>query len=148
MKPIRRGLQAWKGVFSAGLLLVVLTGCKDATQPTEAVKRCLGVTAIKVRNLGPTPVFSWAPDCFVGRLTVIKVQGSAAQWSVDAPVLSDTGSVAGISSGVTYGVLPPNSTEITPDAGLVAGTSYQVTVFHMMLPGEDPPPLRSTTFQF
>jgi hypothetical protein len=70
---------------------------------------------------GTDPVFSWTPDCTVGRLIV--EEGVEERWG------TETAGENTYASPITYNVEPPNSTKFEPGDPLVPGTTYRVTVF-------------------
>ena len=100
------------------LVLLACSGGDDATG--SGLSRCQTDVTLSVSS-GMTPQFTWTPACGAGALFVESVDGSDL-WYVE-PTVS-----AGIASGVTYGVVPPDAIEDAPALALEAGKTYFVYV--------------------
>ncbi len=107
-----------KTTVALGFAYVVLLACDDSTTP-EGLPECTGQVTVTVSS-GTVPTFSWTPAC---RLGFVIVEGDGGDmWLVESPESNE------ISPPVTYGVVPPGTTEIHAAEPLVAGTTYQVYV--------------------
>jgi hypothetical protein len=112
--------------FSAALgfgpLLVLSSACADSALSSSA---CSNVT-VRV-TAGIQPSFTWTPACQIEGLTVHLPGPGAIIWRTVSYRLSNT-----IATPVGYGVFPDGAAQtaniLLP---LVAGTTYQVTLFRM-----------------
>jgi hypothetical protein len=101
-------------------LLVAGPGCSDPTDIPE----CHG--QIQMSVTGPTPVFSWAPECAIGYLVVEDRGDNAGYWNVSSPPGQNI-----IAPPVTFRVVPEGATEDGPSFPLVQGGAYRVIAFLM-----------------
>lgn len=102
----------------------LLAGCEieTVTTPPPPLPECIGTgTVTVVADTGMIPVFSWTPNCTVGRLIV--EEGVEERWG------TETLGENIYQSPITYGVAPPGASKDEPGDPLQPGTTYRVTVF-------------------
>jgi len=114
----------WSRVAATCLISVALS-CSGDRSPTANVTPCDGSLTVTVTS-GTTPTFDWAPNCGVNRMIVLPANpppGLITEgWTVN--------SVNGLfKPPITYGVLPDGADRGDAAAPLVAGRTYQVTVY-------------------
>jgi len=106
-----------------GLLLALNSACAD--QALSSIPPCSQV-AVRV-TAGLQPTFSWNPACRIEGLSVHLPGPGPIIWRTVSYRLSNT-----IATPVGYGVFPDGAAQtaniLLP---LVAGTTYQVTLFRM-----------------
>lgn len=112
---------------AAFLACVAGAGCVDSTATSTRSGACAGELTATV-SAGTTPTFTWSPACKITRLLVLKEDGGAEAWLVEA------GENA-IASGVKYGVVPAGATQGAPPTALVAGQVYDLVLLRTTAAG-------------
>ncbi len=110
-----------------GLVLVVsswaVTRCGGGgtVAPPPPPSACADSVQLTVTMMDTVPVFSWTPDCTIGRLLV--EQGIDEYWG------TETFGQNVYRSPMTYDVNPPGTTPEEPARPLERGLTYRVTLF-------------------
>ena len=133
MKPARFSLkQATRGVGLSALLLSC-AGCSDQAPSADVL--------IDV-STGTSPVFSWTPALEIASLTVARAGSDVIVWTTFS-----LGQANALAPPVSYGIAPPGAAQTANRLEfLVAGTTYEVTLFRVDDPGGTPRPVGSATF--
>ncbi len=76
---------------------------------------------VTVTMMDTVPVFSWSPDCTIGRMLV--EQGIDEYWGTETPGLNV------YRSPITYDVNPPDTATEEPARPLQRGLTYTVTLY-------------------
>lgn len=87
-------------------------------QPPAA---CADTVQVTVTMMDTVPVFSWSPDCTIGRMLV--EQGIDEYWGTETPGLNV------YRSPITYDVNPPDTATEEPARPLQRGLTYTVTLY-------------------
>jgi len=95
----------------------------DPPKPPPPKPVCTDSVTISVA-IDTVPVFSWSPDCRLGRLLV--EQGFDEYWG------TETCGENTYESPIRFGVNPPNTCPEEPAIALVPGLTYQVSVFRFV----------------
>lgn len=107
------------------LICWTVGSCSADGSTAAKVAPCEGRLTITVTS-GTRPTFDWSPDCGVNRLVVLPANpppGPITQgWTVSSA--SEL-----FEPPVTYGVLPNGADPGDAATALVAGTTYQITVY-------------------
>jgi hypothetical protein len=117
-------LRRCAGFASIVALAYWVIGCCEQTvapPPPEPVE-CTGPITITVTG-DTAAVFSWVPDCMVGRVLVYEGDELNEKWGVE------TFGENIYRSPIRYGVRPPNSTMEEPADSLFFGHTYTVELF-------------------
>ena len=104
---------------------VVATACSSSSSPTESLNGspCQGDLSVSV-TAGASPTIDWSPKCALNTLSVEVANpsagGATTVWAISAGTL--------FTGPVSFGVLPPDATNLVPLVALTAGTTYRVRV--------------------
>jgi hypothetical protein len=124
MTKRRSGLLA--AILAAGTWS--LMSCSDSTDPPPPppVKPVCSdsVTITVTVGTDSVPVFSWTPDCKLGRLLV--EQGFDEYWG------TETCGENTYESPIRYSINPPNTCPEEPAIPLIPGQAYRVSVFRFV----------------
>jgi len=115
----------WLKVIVTCLIGAAVGSCSADRSLTASVTPCDGPLTVTVSS-GTTPTFDWTPNCGVNRLLVLPAN--------PPPGLITEGWAVNSASGlfkppITYGALPNGADPGSAATALVAGTTYQVTVY-------------------
>jgi len=117
-------------VTVCGIAAALWAGCATESGtplPPQPPPECLDSVQVFV-TLNPIdslPVFSWTPDCTLGRLIV--EQGVDEYWG------TETLGQSTYTSPITYGINPPGSAAEEPARPLTPGESYVVSVWRFVV---------------
>ena len=115
----------WLWVTATCLMYSALVSCSADRSLSANTSPCDGPLTITVTS-GTRPTFDWTPNCGVNRLIVLPANppvGVITQgWTVSS-------AVGLFKAPITYGVLPNGADPGDAATALVAGTTYQVTIY-------------------
>jgi hypothetical protein len=106
-------------------LMALLTACSDSPQE-PALEECPDNQVSLAVSEGPTPTFSWAPQCGMASLDLFPSAGGASLWVLYS---GEQAAANPFRSGIVYGHAPPGALEVTGPAPLSAGTDYTVILY-------------------
>ena len=108
------------------VMLLATASCTGSASPIEYPTPCIGAIALTVAATRATqPVITWTPRCGVARLTVESLPGSSGGSTVFWSITSTGHTLA---SGVRYGRVPDNATQVTPAAPLPSGQTVVIAL--------------------
>ena len=111
------------GFLAAGCW--ILAGCgDDTTKPPDPSRPVCDAPVTVTVSMDSLPVFSWTPDCSLGRLIV--EQGFDEYWG------TETCGDNTYASPLRYGINPPNTCPEEPARDLAPGLTYTVSVYRFV----------------
>jgi hypothetical protein len=117
----RRGALAVLAVLGLPFLAGCST-CGTEPPPPSGIPECVDSVDVAVTT-GPPPVFSWTPDCLIGKLIVIQGGPEEEYWA------SETLGLNIYRSPIVYGVHPPGAVENQVAQPLTPGDTVTVVLF-------------------
>jgi hypothetical protein len=111
------------GILGAGGWLLVSCGDSGTGPPPPGLPECTDSVTVSV-TLDSLPLFSWTPDCTIGRLIV--EQGLDEYWGTEMC------GVNGYRSPIRYSISPPSTCPEEPAIDLAPGLTYRISVWRFV----------------